>query len=91
VNPDGPFEARMVTTKVVITAKPEPEFTEEARKHNVEGIVRLRAILSSSGQVRNISILKRLPDGLTEKAIAAAHRSKFRPARTKARPSASNI
>jgi len=74
------FRPTEVTRKAVITAKPEPGFTEEARKNNVTGTVRLRAILHANGEVSNISIVKGLPDGLTEKAIAAARQIKFRPA-----------
>jgi periplasmic protein TonB len=59
---------------------PEPGFTEEARRNNVTGIVRLRAVLSASGEVTGISVVKPLPDGLTEKAIQAARQIKFRPA-----------
>jgi TonB family protein len=75
-----PFKQNEVTRKALITFKPEPGFTEEARKNDVEGVVRLRAILHASGKVTNISVVKGLPDGLTEKAIAAAHRIEFRPA-----------
>jgi TonB family protein len=74
------FQPREVTAKAVIISKPEPGFTEEARKNNVTGLVRLRAVLSSGGAVQNISVIKGLPDGLTEKAIAAARGIKFRPA-----------
>ncbi|MDQ5835726.1 MAG: energy transducer TonB [Acidobacteriota bacterium] len=69
-----------MTRKAVITFKPEPGFTEEARKNNVTGAVRLRAILSAGGGVTGISVVKGLPDGLTEKAIAAARQIRFTPA-----------
>jgi TonB family protein len=75
-----PFSASQVTKKAVITYKPEPGFTEEARKNNTTGIVRVRALLTSSGVVTNITPLNRLPDGLTERAIAAARQVKFIPA-----------
>jgi len=74
------FRATEVTRKAVITFRPEPNFTEEARKNNVTGVVRLRAVLAASGGVSNISVLKGLPDGLTEKAIAAAKQIRFTPA-----------
>jgi TonB family protein len=74
------FTVHNVTRRAVITAKPEPQFTEEARKNNVTGEVALRMILSASGQVTNIVPIKRLPDGLTEKAIEAARRIQFTPA-----------
>jgi protein TonB len=69
-----------VTRKALITFKPEPGFTEDARKNNVTGLVRLRAILSASGEVTSVSVIKGLPDGLTEKAITAAKQIRFRPA-----------
>jgi len=74
------FKPGEVTRKAVLTAKPEPSFTEEASRNGVRGVVRLRAILSASGSVQGISVIKGLPDGLTEKAIAAAKRIRFTPA-----------
>lgn len=78
---DGPFKQSEVTRKAVIAYKPQPGFTEEARKNNLSGVVRLRAVLSSSGRVTNVSVIKALPDGLTEKAMAAARAIIFLPAR----------
>src|SRR5437764_4742478 len=75
-----PFKQNEVTRKAIITFKPEPGFTEDARKNNVTGVVRLRAILSAGGGVTGISVVKGLPDGLTEKAIAAARQIRFTPA-----------
>jgi TonB family protein len=46
----------------------------------VTGVVRLRVVLGSNGKVTNISVVKGLPDGLTEKAVAAARRMLFLPA-----------
>ena len=75
-----PFTHREVTKKIVITYKPEPGYTDEALKNGVEGVVRLRAVLNVSGEVTDISVVKGLPDGLTEKAIAAAKKIRFNPA-----------
>jgi TonB family protein len=44
------------------------------------GTVVLRAVLGSNGQVTGIRAVNGLPNGLTEKAIAAAHNIKFTPA-----------
>src|SRR5215211_570375 len=74
------FKQNEVTRKAVITFKPEPGFTEDARKNNVTGVVRLRAILHASGGIQGISVVKGLPDGLTEKAISAARQIRFTPA-----------
>jgi TonB family protein len=74
------FKQHDVTKRAIITYNPEPTFTEEARKNNTIGEVTLRLVLTSSGTVSNIIPVKRLPDGLTEKAIEAAHQIKFIPA-----------
>jgi TonB family protein len=75
-----PFTPKEVTRKANITSKPEPLYTEAARQNQVTGTVRLRLILSASGQVTGITPLTKLPDGLTEKAIEAARRISFTPA-----------
>jgi TonB family protein len=80
-----PFSNREVTRKALITYKPEPGFTKKALKDNVEGLVRLSAVLNFSGKVTDISVVKGLPDGLTEKAVAATGLIKFKPATLKGR------
>jgi TonB family protein len=74
------FNPRDVTQKAKIISKPEPGYTEEARKNQISGTVTLRAVLSSSGAVTGIRPVSNLPYGLTEKAIAAARQIKFIPA-----------
>ncbi|MDT5295389.1 MAG: hypothetical protein QOJ76_2269 [Acidobacteriota bacterium] len=76
----GVFRAAELTTRAVIQYKPEPSYTEEARRHNTRGVVRLRAVLAADGRVRSIIAIKRLPDGLTEKSVEAARRIRFTPA-----------
>ncbi len=51
----------------------------------------MRAIFSASGQVTNITAVQRLPDGLTEKAIAAARAIKFNPAQKDGRAVSQHI
>lgn len=74
------FNGREVTQKARVLSKPEPQYTESARKYSVQGTVILRAIFSSSGEVSRITVVQRLPHGLTERAIAAARGIKFIPA-----------
>ena len=74
------FNGKDVTSKARILSKPEPQYTEEARKNQVTGTVVLKAVFSSSGQVTQIRTITGLPNGLTEKAIAAARSIKFIPA-----------
>lgn len=75
-----PFKQSEVTKRALITYKPEPGFTESARHFNVTGVVRLRAVLHSSGTVQNISVVKSLPHGLTRKALDALKAVRFEPA-----------
>lgn len=74
------FRSGDVTRKFVISHKPQPLYTAEARRNNVTGTVRLRMVLAADGTVRDITPLNTLPDGLTEQAIAAASKIEFTPA-----------
>ena len=74
------FQGREVTSKAKLLSKPEPQYTEEARKNQVTGTVVLKVVFSSTGQVTNIQTMRGLPNGLTEKAIAAARQIRFEPA-----------
>ena len=74
------FTGKDVTTKARLISKPEPQYTEEARKNQITGTVVLKCVFSSSGQVTSIKTVSGLPNGLTERAIAAARQIKFVPA-----------
>ncbi len=74
------YPSNGVTTRAVITAKPEPGFTEEARRAVITGTVRLRAVLAADGTVKYVLVLKGLSYGLTERCVAAARKIKFVPA-----------
>jgi len=74
------FSDAEVDQRARLLQKPEPQYTEEARRNQVTGTVTLRAIFSSSGEVIQIRALNTLPFGLTERAIAAARQIKFVPA-----------
>jgi TonB family protein len=74
------FSGREVTSKARVLEKPEPTYTESARKNQITGTVVLRAVFSAGGSVTNIHAVSGLPDGLTERAIAAAKGIRFVPA-----------
>ncbi len=74
------FSGKDVNSKARVLSKPEPQYTEEARKNQVTGTVVLRAVFTSGGQVTNIRAVSGLPYGLTERAIAAARQIRFVPA-----------
>lgn len=79
-DPNRALAAREVARKAVIVFKPEPGYTEKARKNDVEGVVRLKMVLGADGRVSDIVLVKKLPDGLTERALLAAQHILFIPA-----------
>lgn len=83
---DGIFTGPQVDQRARLLSKPEPQYTEEARKNQISGTVMLRAVFSSSGEVVQIRALNTLPFGLTERAIAAARQIRFVPAMKDGRP-----
>ena len=85
-DPNKIYSGKEVTSKARVLSKPEPQYTEEARKNQVTGTVVLRAVFTSGGQVTNIRAVSGLPYGLTERAIAAARLIKFVPATKDGRP-----
>jgi TonB family protein len=80
------FSVKQVTTKARVLKKPEPSYTEEARRMQVTGVVVLRAVFAADGTVRNFLIVRGLPYGMTEAAISAARKIKFTPAAIDGRP-----
>lgn len=82
----GVARSDQVTTRAVILFKPEPGYTEEARRNHVSGTIRLRVVLGADGKVRHIVPIKRLSDGLTEQAVAAARLIRFKPATIEGHP-----
>ncbi len=66
--------------RLEIRSKPDAGYTEEARRNDVRGQVVLRVLFAATGQVTRIRVVKGLPHGLTERAIAAARLIEFEPA-----------
>jgi TonB family protein len=77
---DRIYTGKDVTSKARLISKPEPQYTEDARKNQVTGTVVLKVVFASNGSVSNIRTVSGLPYGLTERAIAAARLIKFVPA-----------
>jgi TonB family protein len=80
------FPGKEVEQRARLLAKPEPQYTEEARRNQITGTVMLRVVFSSVGHIEQIHAVQTLPFGLTEKAIAAARQIRFVPATKGGRP-----
>src|SRR5258706_4427589 len=68
------------TSKAPVLEKPQPTYKESPRKNQNSGHVTLRAVFSAGGSETNIHAVSGLPDGLTERASAAAKSIRFLPA-----------
>ncbi len=66
--------------------KNEPEYTEEARKARVQGMVVLSIEVDTRGQARNIRVRQGLGLGLDERAVQSVSGWKFRPGSRNGKP-----
>lgn len=83
--PDGPPgpAAIVIAGEVVAPERlyaPQPEYPEQARLERVQGVVVLQTVIDVLGNVVDVEVLKGLPAGLTEAAVDAVSRWRFRPA-----------
>ena len=67
------------STAPVVLFQVEPEFSEEARKAKLQGVVMLYGEVDTNGRLRNIRVTQGLGLGLEEKAIEAVKQWRFRP------------
>lgn len=63
-----------------VTAKPRPEYTEEARQLHIEGTVVLRIRVMPNASVQVLAVISGLGHGLDESAKRAIMATKFEPA-----------
>jgi TonB family protein len=75
-----------VDERPVLLNQPRPFYTEEARRNKVQGVVRVRILIEASGAVKEVVVMRGLPDGLNEQAIRAAYQMRFRPAMKNGQP-----
>lgn len=65
---------------VKLTKIPRNQYTEEARRNNVQGRIKLAVEFGKDGKIKRVFPIKTLPYGLTEKGIKAAGEIEFEPA-----------
>lgn len=71
--------------------KPEPPYSEEARKSKYQGTVNLWIVVDSQGRVSDVRIVKPLGMGLDEKAVETVRTWKFKPAMRSGAPVAVRV
>jgi periplasmic protein TonB len=77
--PAGPAAAPVQSGPKVIF-KPRPEYTAEATRLHIEGVVSVRIHVSASGAVQVIGVTSDLGHGLGESAVRAVQATRFQPA-----------
>jgi TonB family protein len=78
--------AAQITRQPRLLRKIEPEYSEEARKARVEGVVRLRIDIGLDGVPTNIQVISGVGLGLDERAVEAIRQWRFEPAEAGGRP-----
>ena len=68
------------TEGVALLSKPNPVYTEEARRLRIEGEVLLDVVFLATGQIKINGVMKGLGHGLDEAAIRAAQQIRFKSA-----------
>jgi protein TonB len=63
-----------------------PEYTDEAKKHKVEGTVTLLIVIDKKGDVVDAKVVKGLGHGLDESAVVAVKEWKYKPAEKNGAP-----
>lgn len=78
--PEKAFSMKDLSRKAAIVSRPEPSYTEQARRKGLTGTVVLRGVFAADGQFRNLKVVQGLGGGLTERAVEAALSIRFFPA-----------
>jgi TonB family protein len=77
----GPYRAGSGITAPELLREVRPEYTEDARRLNLEGDVILEIVVRSDGTVGDVRMVKGLGAGLDRRAIDAVRQWRFSPAR----------
>lgn len=64
----------------------QPEFTDPARRANLQGIVSIQLIVDSRGNPQDIRVVRHLGMGLDQKAVEAVRQYRFNPAMYQGHP-----
>jgi protein TonB len=69
-----------------ITHKEKAQYTPKARAKKLQGSVVMNVVFGLFGDVNSIRVVRGLPDGLTEKAVEAALKTRFKPGMKDGKP-----
>ena len=63
-----------------------PNYTEKARNNKVSGTVVMRVLVGADGAVKQVEVIRGLPDGLNEEAVKSVQQMRFKPATKAGQP-----
>ena len=75
----GAYRVGGGVSQPVLIYKPEPEYSEDARKAKFQGSVLVSIVVDENGNPQNIRVVRPLGMGLDEKAVEAVRKWKFKP------------
>lgn len=73
-------------TPLLITSKPKPRYTDEARRAGEEGNIRIAVMFGADGKIKYLLPIKSLRYGLTEQALITARGMTFEPQKESGKP-----
>lgn len=82
----GPIYSSMVVEPPSLLFRLEPDYSEEARKANLQGQITLSLVVGADGSVSGVQIRKSLGMGLDEQAIGAVMQWRFKPGTKDGKP-----
>ena len=78
--PDGTYRIGHGVTPPKAISAPDPQYSEQARKAGLVGMVTMSLVVDTEGKPQNIRVLRRLGMGLDETAVAAVQTWRFQTA-----------
>jgi len=84
--PSGPLRVGGDVKAPVATQRVEPDYTEAAKKAKATGTVVVEAVITKTGSVRDVRVIKGLGFGLSTEAEQAVKKWRFRPGTLNGQP-----
>jgi TonB family protein len=69
-----------------LVSAPDPEFSDEARRTNFQGVCVVSLIVDAQGNPQRVQVVRHLGMGLDEKAVEAVKQYRFKPATLQGKP-----
>jgi len=82
----APPSASGDTRPVRLAGWVKPNYTEKARNNKVSGTVSMRVLVGADGTVKQVEVIRGLPDGLNEEAVKSVQQMRFKPATKNGQP-----